>query len=152
MNLEKDWRNRYENITIKATWIEAYTCPTGCTPIGDGSTCSKLTTTNIIKAGSCPSGTETIDKFCSSHIKDEDNGIFCKDNPTGYCVAYNSRQTVYGHSCPSGYFKYTQRESMGALYGCVKKYSKTTSNSCPSGYTKDGSTCKKTQTLKCKAN
>ena len=41
---------------------------------------------------------------------------------------------------------------MGALYGCVKKYSKTTSDSCPSGYTKDGSTCKKTQTLKCKAN
>lgn len=141
-----------KNITIKATWIEAYTCPTGCTPIGDGSTCSKVTTANIIKAGSCPSGTETIDKFCSSHIKDEDNGIFCKDNPTGYCVAYSSRYTIYGDSCPSGYFKYTQRESLGALYGCVKKYSKTTSDSCPSGYTKDGSTCKKTQTLKCKAN
>ena len=151
-----------ENITIKATWKEPYTCPDNCTPIGDGSKCTKTTIKDVVTYTGCPSGTETVEKFCTSHKKqisigfDEDMtyetvGIMCNDNPKGFCVNYNSRYYITGDTCPSGYYKYVETEGLGATYGCAKKSNKG-GTSCPSGYTKDGNKCKKTETLKCKAN
>ena len=122
-----------KNTTIKATWKEPYTCPSGCTPIGDGSKCTK-----------------TVERFCSAHKRqviigfDEDQtieyaGILCSGS--NFCVDYNSRYTISGDSCPSGYFKYTYSESgLDAQFGCAKKYDKGGSG-CPSGYTKDGNKC-----------
>ena len=40
------------------------------------------------------------------------------------------------------------RDSNGK-YWCVKTVKKITTKGCPSGYTKDGNTCKKTETLNC---
>ena len=55
-----------ENMTIKATWKEPYTCPSDCTPIGDGSKCTRTTTKDVVTYTGCPSGTETVEKFCSA--------------------------------------------------------------------------------------
>lgn len=151
-----------KSITIKAVWKDPYTCPDDCTPIGDGRQCTKTTTKDLITYTGCPSGTETIETFCSSHksqteiVVGEDvtyvtTGIICNDNPSGYCVNYNGRYTITGDSCPSGYYKYTDSDGFGALYGCVKKSNKGGS-SCPSGYTQSGNVCKKTETISCKAN
>ena len=151
-----------ENMTITATWKEPYTCPSDCTPIEDGSKCTRTTTKDVVTYTGCPSGTETIEKFCSAHQRqvaigfDEDltyetAGIICNDNPKGFCVSYNSRYTVAGESCPAGYYKYIDSDGLGALYGCAKKYDKGGS-SCPSGYTQSGNICKKTETISCKTN
>ena len=150
------------NITIKATWKTPYTCPSDCTPIKDGSKCTRTSTKDIVAYTGCPTGTETIEKFCSSHKRQismgfgedqfyETVGIMCNDNPTGFCVDYNGRYTISGDGCPSGYYKYTETDGLGALYGCVKKYDKDGSG-CPSGYTKDGNKCIRTETISCQAN
>lgn len=151
-----------KDITIKALWKKPYTCPSGCTPIGDGSKCTKITTKDLVTYTGCPSGTETVEQFCSSHKKQisigfgedltyETVGILCEDNATGFCVDYNGRYNVTGDSCPSGYYKYVEAEGLGAVYGCAKKYDKGGS-SCPSGYTKSGNKCTKTETIRCTAN
>ena len=151
-----------KNITIKATWKEPYTCPSECTPIGDGSKCTKTSTKDLVAYTGCPTGTETVEKFCSSHQRQvsigfgedqffETAGILCNDNPSGFCVDYNGRYTVAGESCPSGYYKYSDSDGLGVLFGCAKKYDKGGS-SCPSGYTQSGNVCKKTETIACKAN
>jgi len=152
-----------ENMTIKATWKEPYTCPKGCTPIDDGSKCTKTSTTDIVTYTGCPNGTESVETFCSAHQRqvtvgfDEDMtyvtaGIVCNDNPKGFCVDYSGRYTTIEFSCPSGYYQYIQSDSgLDAVNGCAKKYDKGGSG-CPSGYTKYGNKCTKTETLKCKAN
>ena len=48
-----------KNITIKATWKETYTWPSDCTPIGDGSKCTKTYTKDLVVYKGCPAGTET---------------------------------------------------------------------------------------------
>lgn len=151
------------NMTIKAVWEKTNGCPKGCTPIGDGGTCTKTTTTNLITYSGCPSGTETVEKFCSSHKKEvtigfgEDQtteyaGILCDGNHSGFCVDYNGRYTHGGESCPAGYFRYFQSDSgLDAVVGCAKKYNKGGSG-CPSGYTQSGQKCIKTETIKCRVN
>lgn len=151
------------NITLKAMWKEPYTCPSDCTPIGDGSKCTKTSTKDLVIYTGCPNGTETVETFCSAHKRqvtvgfDEDQtyidaGILCNGNPTNFCVDYNSRYTNSIDSCPTGYFKYTYSNSgLDAEYGCAKKYDKGGSY-CPSGYTRDGNTCRKIETLNCTAN
>lgn len=152
-----------ENMTIKVTWKEPYTCPSDCTPIGDGSKCTKTSTKDLVIYTGCSNGTETVETFCSAHKHqvtvgfDEDQtyidaGILCNGNPTNFCVDYNSRYTNSIDSCPTGYFKYTYSNSgLDAEYGCAKKYDKGGSY-CPSGYTRDGNTCRKIETLNCTAN
>jgi len=150
------------DITIKAKWTSGYSCPSGCVPIGDGNTCTKTTTKDVVTYSGCPSGTETIETFCSSHKKQitigfgedmtyETVGIMCEGNPKGFCVDYNNRYTITSDSCPSGYYKYTEVEGLGAVYGCAKKYDKGGSG-CPSGYNKDGNKCVKTETITCTKN
>lgn len=55
-------------------------------------------------------------------------------------------------SCPSGYLAYSYSEHGGAMLGCLKKYNKESSNSCPSGYTQNGNSCTKTETISCTIN
>lgn len=141
---------------------KGYSCPKNCTPIGDGSKCTITSTTDLVTYTGCPTGTESIETFCSAHKRqvaigfDEDltyetAGIICSDNPTGFCVDYNGRYTVAGDSCPSRYYKYTDSDGLGALYGCVKKYTNGGS-SCPSGFIQNGKVCQKTETLNCTKN
>ena len=65
-----------------------------------------------------------------------------------YCIP----NATYTWVCPSGYYKYTHIEGMGAVDMCGKTASKISSKGCPNGYTKSGDICKKTETVKCKAN
>ena len=152
-----------ENMTIKATWKEPYTCPSDCTPIGDGSKCTKTSTTDVVVYTGCPAGTETVETFCSAHKRqvaigfDEDMtyetaGILCSGNYSNFCVDYDGRYTTAASSCPSGYFEYVQSDSgLDAMTGCAKKYDKGGRN-CPSGYTMDSDKCIKTETISCTAN
>lgn len=152
-----------KNTTIKATWKEPYTCASDCIPIGDGSQCTKTTTTDLVVYTGCPSGTETVERFCSAHKRqviigfDEDQtieyaGILCSENSNNFCVDYNGRYTTMEFNCPSGYFQYTQSDSgLDAVNGCAKKYDKGGS-SCPSGYTKDGNKCIRTEIINCTEN
>ena len=152
-----------KDITIKAIWKEPYTCPSDCTPIGDGSACTKISVADLIVYTGCPSGTETVENFCSAHKRqvsvgfDEDQtfveaGILCDGYPNGFCVDYYSRYTQYTEGCPDGYFSYINSPSgLDAEYGCVLKYSKGGS-SCPSGYVREGDKCTRTETINCTAN
>lgn len=148
---------------LKATWKELYTCPSDCTVSEDKKTCSKTSTADLIVNNGCPSGTETVEYFCSSHKRkvsvgfDEDQawidaGILCDGNPKNFCVDYNGRYTNNVDNCPAGYFKFTYSQSgLDAEYGCAKKYDKG-ETSCPSGYTQNENSCTKTETISCTIN
>ena len=48
---------------------------------------------------------------------------------------------------------YSEEDGVGgAFMWCVKTTSVTSSQGCPSGYTKSGDTCKKTETIDCTVN
>ena len=121
------------NMTIKALW-KAYSCPAECTPIGDGSKCTKEKTTAMVNKTSCPSGTILYNTWYGS-------GKFCiklstkVDANIRQCDTWDAAEVIY-------------KDSNGKMW-CVKTVKKTTTKGCPSGYTKDGNTCKKTETLNC---
>lgn len=128
------------DVTLKAVWKLPYTCPKDCTPIGDGSRCNTIVTKNMVDSKTCPSGYT---------LK---NGR-CIDLKTRYYA--NSIDTAPWYACnSSSEYRYTEIDEsrLGALEWCVKQTSPTITKVCPSGYTKDGNICKKTQTLNCKAN
>ena len=122
------------NMTIKALW-KAYNCPTDCTPIGNGSKCTKVKTTAMVNKTSCPSGsilyTPWYNKSKSLCIK-----LSTKvDASIRQCDTWDDAEVDY-------------KDSNGKSW-CVKTVKKITTRGCPSGYTKDGNTCKKTETLNC---
>ena len=127
-----------ENMTIKATWKAPYTCPSDCTPIGDGSKCTKEVTKEMSTTSSCPNGYtlkngHCIDKSTQYHAENTDSGWKCN----------SSSEYMYSEIDKSG---------MGAFMWCVKTTNKVTTKGCPSGYTQSGNICKKTETISCKAN
>lgn len=129
-----------KNITIIATWKEPYTCPSNCTPIDDGSKCTKEVTTNMVTTSSCPSGYKLI------------NGL-CLDVAHQYHA--NSIDVSPWWSCnSSSEYMYTEidESGLGAMMWCAKKANKVTKTGCPSGYTKSGNMCKKTETINCTVN
>jgi len=130
-----------KNMTIKALWKKPYTCPSGCTPIGDGSKCTKKVTTSITNKTSCPNGYT---------LK---NGM-CLDLNNQYHAEYVEISSgTYKWKCnSSNEYMYEKVEGMGVEVLCAKKASKITTKGCPSGYSQSGNVCKKTETIKCKAN
>lgn len=129
-----------ENVTIKATWKKPYTCPDKCTPIGDGSKCTREVTANMVNKTTCPSGYKLINGNCLD-VKNQYHANPIEHSPWWSCNS--SSEVMYTEIDESG---------MGALMWCAKKGNKTTTKACPSGYTKSGNICKKTETIKCKAN
>lgn len=125
------------NITIKATWKKTYTCPSGCTPIEDGSKCSKEVTTNIVTSTTCPSGYKNI------------NGK-CVNTSTKY-HATNGNSGWYCNS--SSDYMYSEEDGFGgAFMWCAKTSSVIKNQGCPNGYTQSGNSCTKTETINCTAN
>lgn len=125
-----------ENMTIKALW-KSYTCPSNCTPIGDGSKCTREKTTSMVTTYSCPSGSILYNTWYGS-------GSFCiklstkVDASIRQCDTWESAEVYY-------------KDANGKSW-CVKTVKKTASKKCPSGYTKSGTVCKKTETVNCSAN
>ena len=124
------------NITIKAVW-KSFTCPSGCTPIGDGSKCTREKTTSMVTKTSCPSGTILYNTWYGS-------GSFCIKLSTK--VDANIRQCDTWEGAEVEYI------DGNGKYWCVKTVKKTTTKACPSGYTKDGTICKKIETVSCTMN
>lgn len=127
------------NITLRAVW-KSYTCPSGCTPIGDGSKCTKEVTTQMISKTGCPSGYTLKNGQCLNmstryHAKSIDSSPWWSCN--------SSSEYMYSEIDKSG---------MGAMMWCVKKTNKITTKGCPSGYTQSGNICKKTETINCTLN
>lgn len=126
-----------KDMTLKAVFVEPYTCPKDCTPNKDGSKCTKVATANMISKTTCPSGYSLKNGKCLSSSK------------------YHATNDVNGNwKCNSSSdYMYTELDGTGgAFMWCVKTTSTTSTKVCPSGYTKDGSVCKKTQTINCTKN
>lgn len=64
-------------------------------------------------------------------------------------LADNIDKAPYWKCKNSSDYMYTEEEVGGALMWCVKTTSKVTTESCPSGYTKENDICKKTETVNC---
>ena len=127
-----------KNMTIKAKWVLPYTCPDECTPQGDGSKCVKESTTKMVDSNVCPSGYT------------EKSGM-CLDFSNKYHANNISEAPFW--QCNNGDYMYSEEDDAGgAFMWCVKKTNKVSSSTCPDGYTKDGNTCKKTETINCTAN
>ena len=123
------------NMKLKALWKEPFTCPDGCTPTGDGSKCTKEVTSNMVSTSTCPDGYKMSNGKCMGTRYYADNGAngwVCKD---------------------SSHYMYTEEDGVGgAFMWCVPVASTIKTQKCPDGYTKDGSTCKKTETINCTDN
>ena len=129
-----------KDITLKATWKEPYTCPSGCTPIGDESKCTKEVTIDMVTTSSCPSGYKLIEGKCLD---------------VAHQYHANSIDVSPWWSCnSSSEYMYTEidESGMGAMMWCAKKVNKVTAKGCPIGYTQSGNTCQKTETINCTAN
>lgn len=128
-----------KDVTIKALWKEPYTCPSDCTPIEDGSKCTKVVTTNIINTNGCPTG------YTLSNGK-------CLDFSSKY-HALNAEEAPFWKCNNSSEYMYSEEDGNGgAFMWCVKQSNKVSTATCPSGYVKDNNTCKKTETINCTAN
>lgn len=167
-----------DNIIIKALWKKPYTCPSNCTPVGNGSTCTKELTTSLIDIYGCPSGYNLISGKCLDKSKAVMAGQSesCSDGSTpvnGLCIN-QSRDADSAWDCTgkeyfengkcimtptyswvcsnSNYYKYDDCYGMGCIVMCAPQTSKVATKGCPNGYIKDGNICKKTQTINCPAN
>lgn len=156
--VEKDTKITSDTKLI-AKWVVEYSCPDNCEVSKDGKSCTIFETANVTKKTSCPSGTESVEYFCTKKATGDgwsSPAISCKGNKTGYCVKSSSKgYDLYNYStnsCPSGYLEYSFAEHSGAMMGCLKKYNKVQADSCPNGYKKDGNKCKKTTTKSCTKN
>ena len=125
-----------KDMTLKAVFVKPYTCPKDCTPTKDGSKCNKVVTTNMTSKSTCPSGYTLKNGKCLSSSK------YHATNSNGTWKCNSSSDYMYSEEDGVG----------GAFMWCVKTTSATSSKVCPSGYTKDSNTCKKTQTINCTKN
>lgn len=127
-----------KNITVKALWKEPFTCPSDCTPIEDGSKCTKELTENVINSLSCPYGYVDRGNIC----------INFSDKYMDFSLDY---APFWG--CNDNDYKYDEEDgSGGAIAWCAKTSYKVTSSYCPTGYTLIESMCKKVETIDCIAN
>lgn len=132
-----------KNITIKATWKEPYTCPENCTPIGDGSKCTKEVTKDMTTTTSCPNGYKLVKGQCLDVANQYHAESVQKSDGTWGWGCNSSNEYMYTEIDKSG---------MGAMMWCAKKTNKITTKGCPNGYTQSGNICKKTETINCTAN
>lgn len=125
-----------KNMVLKAVFVKPYTCPSGCTPTNDGSKCTKTITTNMINKTTCPSGYSLKNGKCLSSSK------YHATNSNGTWKCNSNSDYMYSEEDGVG----------GAFMWCVKTTNVVSSKTCPSSYTKDNNTCKKTQTINCTKN
>ncbi len=142
----KGWQDQFGNIIDKDTiitkdlvliaiWKKPYVCPKDCTPIGDGSTCKREKTTNLVTTYSCPSGYTLFNGKCLNF-----NNKYFSENQS-------SDKSWTG--CKGNDYRYDEIIGGGVIAYCLKQTDKIASKNCPSGYTKDGTNCKKTEIVNC---
>lgn len=124
------------NVTLKALW-KSYTCPTGCTPIGDGSKCTREKTTSMVTKTSCPSGSILYNTWYGSG---------------SFCIKLSTKESANIRQCDTWEGAEVEYKDAKGKFWCVKTVKKTTTKGCPSGYTKVDNTCKKTETVNCTIN
>ena len=131
-----------KDITLKAKWVEPYTCPDNCTPSEDGKTCTKTTVAAPSEETICE-GTE-YNGYCvdSNNISDIDCVRQCSDGePFG--------DTEVSLPVPSRYI--AEYDTYSEIC-CAKKIDRVTRYTCPAGYERDGDNCKLVETINCTQN
>ena len=129
-------------ITLKAKWVDPYTCPENCTPNEDGSKCTRKTTVAPSAQEKCPADTY-VDDF---------GNTFCVDTVHFDQMLDCARQCSDGY--PFGDDEVSMpitREGLASVC-CVKKVNYVTEYTCPEGYERDGDNCTLTETIDCTAN
>ena len=134
-----------KDITLKAKWVEPYTCPDNCTPSEDGKTCTRTTVVSPSSREYCP-GTEYNNGYAT------------------YCVDMdNIPDEACARQCSDGYpfgddevfvemYRYLPQFDAEAGGCCAKKLDKVIEYSCPEGYERDGDNCKLVETISCTQN
>lgn len=118
-----------KDITIKAKWVEPYTCPENCEKSADGKTCTRTTVVAPSVQNVCP-GKEYY----------------------GFCIDVN--QYECGRQCASGY-PFGDDEMDYEINGqgcCVKKIDRVEQKTCPAGYERDQENCKLVEKINCTEN
>lgn len=119
-----------KDITLKANWVEPYTCPEDCVPNEDGKTCVKTSSEAPQKKMIC-NGREKYGK--------------CYDTSHPIC---EERQCAEG----DGFGNQEIGVAVGESYCCAPAISKTEQTVCPSGYNLTEDQCVKIETLECTEN
>ena len=127
------------DMKLKVNWVSAYTCPEGCTPIGDGHECTRDVYSQVYEHRQCPGNYIEIDgkcfdtsrKYYSEHI-DHDPWWTCSNPSDG---------------------QYDEVELGGAIRWCAPTTDFEVMKVCPQDLMLDGDRCKKTEIIACtKAN
>lgn len=100
-----------QNMTIKAVWVEPYTCPNECMPSKDGSACVKVSTKQLVSTSGCPNGYTLKENQCLNLSTRYD-----RDAPSSY--GGNPRNDGM---CLSSEGSYTEEYGGGAKRYCAKK-------------------------------
>jgi hypothetical protein len=122
-------------ITLKAKWVEPYTCPEDCTPNEDGKTCNKKVYVDMDHSSECADPYEVIEGHCLDTAN--------KFDP------WSSGD--YG-LCPSNTYQWDICWGMGCERYCAKEVGFESGSWCREGYTEENGKCVKTETVECTAN
>ena len=97
------------DIIIKALWKDPYTCPSGCTPIGDGSKCIREVTKNMVNKTTCPTGYTLKNGQCL----DIKNKYHANSIDVSHWWSCNSSNEVM--------YSEIDKSGLGAFMWCAKK-------------------------------
>ena len=126
------------DMKLKANWISAYTCPEGCTPIGDGHECTRDVYSEVYEHRQCPGNYIEIDGKCfDTHRKYYSEHI--DHDPWWTCSNPSDEQ-------------YDEVELGGAIRWCAPTTDFEVKKVCPQDLMLDGDRCKKTETVQCTKN
>lgn len=126
-------------MTLKAKWVEPYTCPEDCTPSEDGKTCTRKVERNMEHSAECVDPYEIINGKCLDTANKF--SAFGYDSPSGG-----------SGECPAGYYEWEDCYGLGCDKSCAKEVPFETGSWCPEGFTEENSKCVKTETVECTAN
>ncbi|MBQ3474588.1 MAG: hypothetical protein IJH20_00230 [Bacilli bacterium] len=129
-----------KDITIKAKWIEPYTCPADCIPTEDGTKCTKTTIVEPSKQTICPA-TEWTNDYGQTYCIDLNTKEY--DRQCASAEPFGTSEVDYTYQ--DGYDQYGPIIKIA----CVKKVDYVEQNTCPAGYDRDGEKCKLVETIDC---
>ena len=122
-------------ITLKAKWVEPYTCPEDCTPNEDGKTCNKKVYIDMDHSSECIDPYEVIEGHCLDTANKFDPWSSGDDG-----------------LCPSGTYQWDICWGMGCERYCAKEVGFESGSWCREGYTEENGKCVRTETVECTAN
>ena len=122
-------------MTLKAKWVDSYTCPENCTPNEDGSKCTKKTIQEMEHSSECIDPYEVIEGHCLDTANKFDPWSSGNDG-----------------ICPSDTYQWDICWGMGCERYCAKDVGFESGSWCPEGLTEENGKCVKTEVIECTIN